>query len=402
MTHKLYGDGIHDDYPAIQQLLDSGASLVYLPVPQKNYVISKTLKIHSNQELRLDRFTRIKLADNANCTMLENGEVAEWNENIKVSGGIWDMNHENQAPNPLHFPTEATNGISVFKYMEEHTEWKRDKRMPYTAYTGMCIVFSSVKRLIISDLTIYNPVLFGIDISYTEDFTVENICFDYFEGSPKLWNMDGVHIEGYCKNGYIHNLKGACHDDTVAITSDDVVHGPIENIVVDGIYGQNSHSGVRILSVKNPLRNVHITNVFGTYYTYAVVLSKFHFHRPGRGHYENITIDHIYASICEGTKDVVGNEYPLVWIGREIDVDSLYLSHIFRNETHNPIPTIRIDRDTTVNNLYISHLKQTNETDKQMPVLENNGTVENLVFDNIISNEELIANNGEIKNFITK
>lgn len=47
--YTLYGDGIHDDYPAIQEMLDSGTSEVTLPAPEKNYLISKTLKIHGGQ-----------------------------------------------------------------------------------------------------------------------------------------------------------------------------------------------------------------------------------------------------------------------------------------------------------------------------------------------------------------
>ena len=41
--NKLFGDGIHDDYPAIQEMIDSGAREVILPDPQKCYLISKTL-----------------------------------------------------------------------------------------------------------------------------------------------------------------------------------------------------------------------------------------------------------------------------------------------------------------------------------------------------------------------
>ena len=33
--YTLYGDGIHDDYPAIQELIDSGVCEVALPVPKK-------------------------------------------------------------------------------------------------------------------------------------------------------------------------------------------------------------------------------------------------------------------------------------------------------------------------------------------------------------------------------
>ena len=35
--YKIYGDGIHDDYLGIQELLDSGISTVELPIPEKPY-----------------------------------------------------------------------------------------------------------------------------------------------------------------------------------------------------------------------------------------------------------------------------------------------------------------------------------------------------------------------------
>jgi len=58
----LVGDGVADDTAAIQARLDSGMSCVYLPPPAKHYLISKTLKIGSSQELRLDRFSVVRLA----------------------------------------------------------------------------------------------------------------------------------------------------------------------------------------------------------------------------------------------------------------------------------------------------------------------------------------------------
>ena len=69
---QLFGDGIHDDGPAIQAMLDSGESLVYLPTPKTCYLIGQTLLIGSRQELRLDAYTRMVLKDNADCCMLEN------------------------------------------------------------------------------------------------------------------------------------------------------------------------------------------------------------------------------------------------------------------------------------------------------------------------------------------
>ena len=39
--YTLYGDGIHDDFPAIQELIDSGVKEVVLPEPKVCYLISK-------------------------------------------------------------------------------------------------------------------------------------------------------------------------------------------------------------------------------------------------------------------------------------------------------------------------------------------------------------------------
>ena len=71
MKYTLYGDGIHDDTLAIQEMLDTMCE-VNLPAPEKNYLISKTLIIDSNKKLTLPRFAVIKLADNSNCPMVMN------------------------------------------------------------------------------------------------------------------------------------------------------------------------------------------------------------------------------------------------------------------------------------------------------------------------------------------
>jgi len=245
-------------------------------------------------------------------------------------------------------------------------------------------------------LTINNPVNFGADFAYVEDFTIENLCFEYTEGSPKLWNLDGVHIEGYCKNGVIRNLKGTCHDDTVALTTDDLHYGPIENIVIDGIYAQNAHSAVRLLSVSNKLKNVHITNIFGTYYVYCICLSKY-YESESRSGFENISIDHVYASICPGTVDVAGNYEPIISIGHNLDLKSLYLSNIYRTETHLAMPTVRVLGDSNIGLISARNCEQSNLTGNPMPFIENNGTIDRLVLDGIeTSGDELVVNNGVI------
>ncbi|MDD6915105.1 MAG: hypothetical protein SOX82_03515 [Eubacteriales bacterium] len=397
MKNILYGDGIHDDLPAIQEMLDNQA-YVYLPVPKKNYLICGTIKISSNQELKIDRYTRLMLGDYSNCCMIENKETKKGNKNIKISGGIWDMNHKNQRPNPGHFADKEKGELLLWEWVNESGQFDQNGKQPLNIYSGFCMQFFNIDGFTISDITFENPVTYGMDLAFVKNFTIENISFDYFEGSPKLWNMDGIHIEGGCKNGYIHNLRGACHDDTVALTSDDIFNGDIENITIDGIYGQNSHSAVRILSKSHKLKNIHITNVYGTYYVYGVMISKYTKQEEYRSDISNITIDNFYASLCKGTIDVEGNYCALIHFGNGIDVGNVVIEKLFRDETHINLPAIHLGTDSTIACLSVSDSVQTNTTDKPIAFIENEGVIDKLYLKNIKQDGKVIIGGGAINN----
>ena len=369
MNYVLYGDGTRDDYPAIQEMLDGGDAEVVLPLPQKNYLISKTLKIHSNQKLKLPRFARILLAPNANCSMVEN-DTREKCENVCLSGGVWDMNHTAQLPNPYHFPNENNYKIECERY--SFTPY--DKRL-FPGYSGHCMRFCNVNGFELKNVTIVNPVVYGVQMAYVENFTVKHIVFDYTEGSPKLWNMDGVHIEGGCKNGYMTDFKGACHDDLIAITSDDSIRGPIENIAIDGIFAENCHSAVRLLSADTPVKNISINNIFGSYYVYCITLSKYIDINGKRGKYSNVTINNVFASFCKGTKDVEGNYYAFIQIDGGLDVDNLVISNVFRDEKVCFTPTIGVRADTVIKNMSLNNVRQTAPDGAEMRFIENEGKI---------------------------
>ncbi|MBQ4629942.1 MAG: hypothetical protein IJB70_03035 [Clostridia bacterium] len=55
-------------------------------------------------------------------------------------------------------------------------------------------------------------------------------------------------------------------------------------------------------------------------------MSKYH-QSDDKSFFENITIDHIHASFCKGTIDVPGNRSPLINIGEDMEIKSLYISH---------------------------------------------------------------------------
>ena len=366
MKYVLYGNGIDDDYPAIQELLNTGAAEIALPTPEKCYNISQTLKIHGGQTLKLGRFSVIRLMPNANCSMVEDDDFATTKENICIDGGIWDMNNAEQAPNPFHFAD--SNGQTTRDKLRQMGGVEHLTAFP-SFYTGFCMRFCRIRGFTLKNLTLKNPVTFGVQMGYVENFTISDIHFDYTVGAPKLWNMDGIHIEGYCKNGVLRNLQGACHDDTVAITADDSLYGPIENIVVDGIFAEHAHSAVRLLSHGLPVKNISIRNIYGSYYTYCIGLTKYHGGEEERGIMKNILIENVVASASEGTADVKGGHYPLLWVQKGLDVDGLSIQNVEREEKNHPTPLFKVDEGATVQNLRLCNIRQKSELHEKLPLL---------------------------------
>ncbi len=391
--YKLYGDGIHDDTNAIQEIIDSGVCEVCLPAPKRFYLISKPLELPSNFRLVLPRFAEIRLADGSNCLMVKNKMVPDyadrlpedlnelWGgrckhlwyyvneysadaiaENIEICGGIWNCNNMNQLPNP-----EQTEGFG-----------------PH-GYTGDGMLFYGVKNLKISSITLKDPVHWGISFDRVSYFTVEDITFDYNLGNPTAINMDGVHLNGNCHFGMIRNLKGACYDDLVALNAHEGSRGPITNVEIDGLFAENCHSAVRLLTVADDIDNIHISNVYGTYYQYCIGLTKYY---PGEttGAFDGITVDHVYAS--KAHRDGIypwpnAYVYPLIFMQKDTRIKNLKITDLYRKEYNIPVETIYIGENTVVDNLILENIVTENHTGEEMPMLLNNGRVERIVTNNM-------------------
>lgn len=390
MKAILYGDGIHDDYPAIQEMIDSGVCEVILPAPKNHYLISETLELPSNFKLTLPRFAEIKLADSANCLMVSNkkepnkgdrlpkdlSELCQhlWyyvndyssdkvTENIEISGGIWNCNNLNQLPNP-----EQTEGFG-----------------PY-GYTGEGMLFYGVKNLKISSITLKDPVHWGISFDRVSYFTVEDITFDYNLGNPMAINMDGIHLNGNCHFGKISDLKGACYDDMVALNAHEGSRGPISNIEIDGLFAERCHSAVRLLTVNDDVENIHISNICGSYYQYCIGFTKYY---PGEttGVFRNISVNQIYAS--KASRDGIypwpdSYVYPFIFMQDDIRAKNVKITEVFRKEYCNPIETIHIGHNAEIDILILDGIFTENYTDKEMPLIMKHGNVKGLVTSNII------------------
>lgn len=367
----LHGDGIHDDTAAIQELLDTKRSCIELPPPAKCYLISRTLKIHSNQELRLPRYCHVLLAPNSNCYMITNADVVNGNENITISGGIWDYSNQKQKPNPALTP----HTISISKYE--------------CSYNGISVFFYHVKGLQIRNITFKDPVTYACTLDTITYFTVENIVFDFNYGNPYAQNMDGIHINGNCHYGFLQNLKGACYDDLVALNADEGSRGSITNIKINGIFAENCHSAVRLLTVENPVEHIHISDVFGTYYTYCIGITKFCFERKTTGFFDALVFDNIHVSKAmlrpEYHKEEIYGVQPILLIERETVTKSLSVSNFFRDEHNMPVPTIELQGNSYVDSLNLRTCFNRGDAEIRYCFVHNNGSINSLIMRDVHS-----------------
>jgi len=362
--HTLFGDGVHDDYPAIQEMLDSDSCEIRLPMPQKQYTLSHTLRIHSGQALVLPRYAVIRMTDAANCPML----TADGEENITLQGGIWDYNNLGQAKNPIHFP---------------------DPTLP--DYHGFMFFFHRIRNLHISGITAKDPVNFCIVLDTVRYFTVENVVFDFNYGNPWAVNMDGVHLNGNCHYGLIRNCQGACYDDLVALNADEGSGGPISHIEVDGIFSEDCHSAVRLLSVNYPVTHIHIHNVHGTFYQYCIGITKY-YDGPSTGWYDALLLENIHAS--KATRHSIYHkdgtmEYPLFWFEGNLHIRGAVLRDLWRQESVSDVPMIKIEAGTVIDRLQLSRVFQQAESPLQPPVFINEGTVRTLLCDTSVPGDQL-------------
>ena len=409
--YTLYGDGIHDDTLALQDLIDNAGCELTLPAPKKYYLISKPLSVPSHFSLVLPRFAEIRLAPGSDCYMLTNKLVPNpdfdpakncifWDfiyryrsdcpaENIEIRGGIWNFNNMEQSPNPL-----------------------LQKDDPYAEYNGQAILFYNVKNLKVSDVTIKDPSSFGISLDTVSYFTMENITFDFNYGNPQCVCMDGIHVYGNCHHGFIHNLKGACRDDLVALNTDEGTPADITDITIDGIYAEECHSAVRLMAFLYNLKNVHITNVFGTYYQYCIALTAGALDSTYEavnwqceGYFDGITIDNVYASKAKRLPHLYPHQdsfvYPLIFVEPGMRVRNLAIRDIHRREYNVVIDTIMVNNNAEIDYMVIDNVSTENYTGEPIPLFRNRGFIKTLHVSNLRTDgDECIVNECEIKNLI--
>ena len=409
--YQLYGDGIHDDTKAIQELIDNSGNELRLDAPNVCYLISAPLELPSNFSLVLPRFAEVKLAKGSDCVMLKNKTCENivkrknrgvfdyvnifdpdyYAENIEVRGGIWNYNNREQKENP--FLEQLPNG--KWHWHPNNRIQARndpsDEVFEKMSYTGYIFLFYNAKNLRLSSMTLKDPASFAVTLDGVSYFTVDNIIFDFNYGNPLACNMDGIHLNGNCHYGLIENLKGACYDDLVALNADEGLGGPITNITVRGIYAEDCHSAVRLLSTDYPVKDIHISDVFGTYFQYCIGITRY-YEPVNKGIFDNITLENIHVSKAE-RYDVYFHKndwvYSLIHFDSDIIVKNIRISNLHRREYINTIPTFYIEKDAEIRTLILENITTENcKDDNPMPLMVNNGIIKKLYAKAIYVNGE--------------
>ncbi len=350
-----------NDTQKLQAMLDKRGTVIF---PSGTYLIEEPLIIHDDTHLILAPDTELRLPDEGVFGLIENDGLKEEHENynITVEGGIWN----------------GTNLHCERKFLppgESYAEGGTFNKERYfkNDHLGLLMRFVHCRNLQIKNLTVKDPLSFGMQVADTREFRIENIYLDY---NLKKMNMDGIHITGPARYGEIRNIHGTANDDQVALTADataisEITRGPIEDIVIDGVYGENTFTGVRLLSSGNPVRNITIRNLHGTCRYHAVSFTH-HWQHPGApSHIENVHISDIYMTKPTGydendgiyhceEEEEAAKSAPLITFLPGTENRNVRIENVFRREVWDQVdaPLIYIHKDAVVEGLSLGTIMQ--------------------------------------------
>ena len=331
----LYGDGIHDDTLALQQLLDR-KGIVTVDRPGI-YLVSRTLIIRSDTRFVLSPGAKLLAAPMSRCALIENEHFAGGgrDRNIEIIGGVWDGNCDSMGLDAVY---EAIH--------------REDQPYSPGLFKGKLIRFARVDRIMLEKMTVRNPVSYGIQIADVDGFVVRDLSFDY-----------------------------NCHFGTTV--------GEIANVDIRNLTAVNGYSGVRLLSAGNfDMRCIRISGVYGEYRHNAVLISH-HNTRPNtRIWFDDITIEHVHAVKCptplpddcfrywEGSN----HRLPVVWIETGIAAGLITLRDITRHEKHSTDGLLlQIDNGAQIDRLILDNIHQSMDPGVTAPFIINEASVGTLI-----------------------
>jgi hypothetical protein len=187
----------------------------------------------------------------------------------------------------------------------------------------------------------------------------------------------------------------------VAINADEgPCAGSIDDVQVDGLYAEGCHSAVRLLANAFPVRRVSISNVYGTYFQYCIGITRY-YRAAHNGYYDGLVIRNIYASKefrHSKYKRDGQEEFPFLWIEKDVIVHDLHISDVYRREENVSLPTLVIEKRVRVDSLLFENVFFENLLESTAPVIENRGSVGRMTVRNVrFSSGEMFVNSGTVE-----
>lgn len=224
---------------AMQAALDAQGAL-HIPAREKPYYLDGPLVLKSGYRLTADVHAEIRLKPDCNTCLVRNEHVATLNtkpvpvdqildSNIMIDGGIWT--------------TLADAG------MNNGNERGHSAKQNFAFGSHGVILLQNVRTVTVKNVTIRKSRPFGIHLANAHGFTIENITLEE-------QRRDGVHVNGPASDGLIRGVRGAAHDDHVALNAWEwknyaPSYGPIERIVIEDVRGtaanQPAANSIRLL-----------------------------------------------------------------------------------------------------------------------------------------------------------
>lgn len=218
---KSLVSGKEDWTEAVQKAINENES-VY--IPQGKYYIGASIIVTSNRRIKAARGAEIILLSRVKTLLLRNKSVMDGSrraldlsnpheENISIEGGFWA--EEN---------TERLGYGKSGTFDEAHS----------LVGVSTCMLFSGVKNLRLKNMRFGNTAGFAVQLGRCENIKIENIRFIHCFA-------DGIHINGYVKNGFVKNVAGEVGDDLIALNAYDwenstINNGPIENLRIENVF----------------------------------------------------------------------------------------------------------------------------------------------------------------------
>lgn len=244
---------------ALQKALNESK---YVFIPKGRYYIDRSIIMHSNTKIRASEDAEICLLKGTKTLLLRNDGVRDGSyhalpvdescaENISIEGGVWSEENGER----LGYGASGC-------FDQEHS----------LVGVSTCLLFSGVKNLCLRNMRFKHTAGFAVQIGRCENFVIENIYFDDCFA-------DGVHINGFVKNGYIGNITGKTGDDLIALNMYDwedstINNGPLDTVLVENLHAisKHGHNSLRIqpgrLSLEDGeidcfVRNLYVREVKG-------------------------------------------------------------------------------------------------------------------------------------------